>query len=180
MKKQTMTVKKRPSLKPRTIGVVRTDADGFADNTAKALVILELSRREIDSGNIAGALERLHVLTDSAENVLRYKASLIFQVTGYDADSRELPEIPAVRQFFQALVAEWPHWFWFLPPHVGLEELLLSLLCPVTVVRGPKGLCRVDFNDPADRVRAWEDLQARTQALFLAYAIPQEAADFRP
>lgn len=177
MKKQTMPVKKRPSLKPRTIGVVRTDADGFADNTAKALVILELSRKEIDSGNIAGALERLHVLTDSAENVLRYQESLIFQVTGFDADPRELAEIPAVRSFFQALAAEWPHWFWFLPRHVGLLELLLSLLCPVSVVRGPKGTCRVEFNDPAERLRACQDLQARTQALFLAYAIPSDAAE---
>ncbi len=68
-------MKKRPSLRPRTIGVVRTDADGFADDTDKALVILELPRREVESGNIAGALERLHVLTDSAANVLRYRES---------------------------------------------------------------------------------------------------------
>ena len=176
MKKQTMTVKKRPSLKPRTIGVVRTDADGFADNTASALVILELSRREIDSGNIAGALERLHVLTDSAANVLRYKESLIFQVTGFDADPRELPEIPAVRSFFQALAAEWPHWFWFLPRHVGLVELLLSLLCPASIVRGPKGTCAIEFHDAEERLKVCRDLAERTQALFSAYDIPPEAA----
>ena len=174
MKKQTM--KKRPSLKPRTIGVLRTDADGFASNTASALVILELSRREIEGGDTAGALERLQVLTGSAENVLRYRESLIFQVTGFDADPRELPEIPAVRNFFKALAEAWPHWFWFLPRHVGLLELLLSLLCPVAVVRGPKGSCRMEFNDRGELLAACRDLAERTQALFIRYDLSADAA----
>ena len=174
MKKQTM--KKRPSLKPRTIGVLRTDAEGFADNTDQALVILELSRQEIESANVAGALERLHVLTDTAANVLRYRESLIFQVTGFDADPRELPEIPAVRRYFKALAAEWPHWFWFLPRHVGLLRLLLSLLCPAGIVRGPKGACAIEFHDREELLKTCRDLAERTQPLFAAYDIPAEAA----
>lgn len=174
MKIQTM--KKRPSLRPRSIGVLRTDAAGFADNADNALVILELSRQEIDSANVAGALERLHVLTDTSANVLRYRESLIFQVTGYDADSRELPEIPAVRSFFKALAAEWPHWFWFLPRRVELVRLLLSLLCPVRIARGPKGTCAIEFNDREEVLRVCRDLGERTQPLFVALGIPIEAA----
>ena len=87
-----------------------TDAEGLANYSEAAFIVLDITRREIESGNIASVLERLHVLTDSAENVRRYRESLVFQIGGYDSDPRELPEIPEVRAFFRSLAAEWPHW----------------------------------------------------------------------
>lgn len=46
-----------------------TDADGLADNTDPAFIVLDIRRRDIETGNIASALERLHALTDSSENM---------------------------------------------------------------------------------------------------------------
>ena len=54
-----------------------TDADGLADNPDPAFIVLDIRRRDIETGNIASALERLHVLTDSAENMRLYRESLI-------------------------------------------------------------------------------------------------------
>lgn len=45
--------------------VVRTDAAGLAAFEGDALLVLEISKREIETGNIASALERLHAIAES-------------------------------------------------------------------------------------------------------------------
>ena len=83
---------------------IHTDAEGFAQIAGRpALVVLQISRQEIESCNYTSSLERLMVMTDSRENTLRYREALILQITGYDADPRELAEIPEVRKFFASL-----------------------------------------------------------------------------
>jgi len=155
--------------------VMLTDADGLANNSEPALIVLDITRREIESGNIASALERLHVLTDSAESVRRYRESLVFQIGGYDSDPRELPDIPEVRAFFRRLAAEWPHWLWFLHRGVGAIGLLLALLCDVRVVRGA-GSYGTEFLNQAQLAAAVADLLDRGNALFATYGITAEEA----
>lgn len=104
--------------------VVRTDAAGLAAFEGDALLVLEISKREIETGNIASALERLHAIAESRETALRYQECLVIQVVGYDTDPRELAEIPEVRAFFARLAKEWPHWMWFLHRRVGAIHLL--------------------------------------------------------
>ncbi len=115
--------------------VVRTDAAGLADFEGDALLVLEISKREIETGNIASALERLHAIAESRETALRYQECLVIQVVGYDTDPRELAEIPEVRAFFARLAKEWPHWMWFLHRRVGAIHLLMALLCKVKIHR---------------------------------------------
>jgi hypothetical protein len=170
-------MKKPPSLRRRTIGVTRTDADGFADNTSNALIILEVQRKEIDKLDLANALKLLHVLSANATNARRYKESLIFQIKGYDADPRELPEIPEVRAFFAALTEQWPHWLWFLPRKVGLLNLVLSLLCAVKVERGPKGSCSIELENEEEVLAKCAELFERSSALLSAQEIPAEALE---
>jgi hypothetical protein len=148
-----------------------TDADGLAANTDPALLILDISRRDIEACNIASVLERLHVLTDSAENARRYRESLLFQVEGYDADPRPIPAIPEVRVFFQRLVAEWPHWLWFLLRDAGAVALLFALLCEVRIVRGQRGTFGTEFLRNAQVTTLFTDLLRRGNALFDAYEI---------
>ena len=69
---------------------IRTDADGFSHISEPAILVLEISRREIESCNYTSALERLMVMADSRESTMRYRESLILQVTRYDSDAREL------------------------------------------------------------------------------------------
>lgn len=60
--------KRHPDFVPVTdTRLTLTDAEGFAHNSDAALIVLDITRHEIESGNIASALERLHILTDSAE-----------------------------------------------------------------------------------------------------------------
>ncbi|MDP1573058.1 MAG: DUF1817 domain-containing protein [Pseudomonadota bacterium] len=146
------------------------DADGLADNTEPAIIVLDIRRQDIETGNIASAMERLHVLTDSAENTLLYRESLIFQVSGYDHDPRELPAIPEVRAFFRRLVAEWPHWLWFLHRGVGAILLLLTLLCNIRVVR-EQGEEWTEFESMTEVHNTLADLLDRGNALFESYAV---------
>lgn len=159
-----------------TATIIRTDADGLADNTGSALLVLDLSRREIESGNVASALERLMVMADTRESALRYRESLLFQVSGYETDRRELPEIPEVRTFFDALSREWPHWLWFLHRGVGAIPLLLALLCRVKVRRAI-GSYSTEFIDPEELKRRLMDLFGRGNALFDAFDISDRDAE---
>jgi len=151
------------------------DADGLADNTDPALVVIDITRQEIESGSIASTLERLHVLTDSRENVLRYRESMLFQVSGYDGDPRELPEIPEVRAFFKRLNEEWPHWMWFLLRGVGGIGLLMGLLCDVRMIRYPDGSYGTELLDE-DLAGVLDDMFRRGNALFEAYGIELDDA----
>ena len=156
--------------------LIRTDADGLAANTEAAVLVLDITRREIESGSVASALERLLVMVDNREAVYRYREALLIQVTGYEADRRELPEIPEVRAFFARLTREWPHWLWFLHRQVGAIPLLLALLCRVKIHRAA-GAYGTEFVDPDELQRRLMDLFGRGNALFEAFDIPDEDAE---
>jgi len=157
--------------------ILHTDADGFAENTERAFLIVEISRRDIESGNIASVLERLLVMTDSRENALRYRESVSFVVRGFDFDPRELPEVSEVCAFFRTLSAEWPHWLWFLARGTGSLALVLSLLCQVRVIHGMDGAYGTEFIIPGEVEATLIDLLERGSCLFHAHAIPEELVD---
>lgn len=146
------------------------DADGFAGNTEPAMVILTVDRRDIEAGNVAKTLSSLHILTDSAGNVRLYRESVVFQIDGYNDDPRQLPEIPEVRAFYNRLVAEWPHWLWFLARDFGSIALLLSLLCRVRVIPGKTGF-GTEFHDLLEVQSTLRDMLHRGNALFAAHDI---------
>ena len=156
--------------------VIRTDADGFSHNEEPAILILEISRKEIESMNFTSSLERLMVMADSRENALCYKESLLLQIRGYDSDRRELCEIPEVRRFFARLVNEWPHWMWFLSREIGMIGLLMSLICEVTVHRS-HGQFGIEFTEPFKMYGKLNDLLHRGAPLFMAYDIPMSEAE---
>lgn len=156
-----------------------TDADGFAQSSDQfSIVLLHLSAETIRNHDIATALVRLHVFTDSLENVLRYKESLMFIVDGFDDDPRELAEIPEVRAYFQTLVKQWPHWLWFLHRNVGALSLLLTLLCDVQVTRDPaKHAISTEFTDRHQLGLVMSDLIERSDCLFETYNIAPYLAE---
>ena len=154
-----------------------TDADGFARLAAepagdKTLLVLDITKADINSCNVASVLERLFVLTDTKNAVYRFRECLIFQVAGYDTDRRELPEIESVRLFFQRLVAEWPHWPWFLARGLGALGLLMSLLCDVRIVRGRPGTgFGTEFEDGQQFIHTFHDLVLRQEAMLDAFDV---------
>ncbi|RYE40856.1 MAG: DUF1817 domain-containing protein [Hyphomicrobiales bacterium] len=154
----------------RTPTVLRTDASGLANFTGEALLVLEISKHEIEAGMIASVLERLHVIAESKETALRYRESLVIQVLGYDDDPRELAEIAEVRAFFARLTEEWPHWLWFLHRRVGAIHLLMALLCAVKIHRrgSATGTEFLNGKELADKMT---DLLRRGNAMFHAFGI---------
>lgn len=59
---------------------IKTDADSLAANTEHAILVLEISRQEIEAGNYTSSLERLMVMADSRESTLRYRESLFLTI----------------------------------------------------------------------------------------------------
>jgi hypothetical protein len=150
--------------------VIKTNADGLAANTEPAILLLEISRHEIETGNYTSSLERLMVIADNRESALCYRESLLLLITGYDDDQRELPEIPEVRQFFTRLTNEWPHWLWFLSREQGTISLLMSLLCKIKIHRA-NGRFGIEFINKAELDQRLDDLLERGTELFKAFDI---------
>ncbi len=155
---------------------IRTDADGFPHISGPAILVLEVSRREIESCNYTSSLERLMLIADTRESTLHYRESLILQITGYDADTRELAEIPEVRKFFSCLVDAWPHWMWYLSREMGTLSLFMSLICQVKVHRR-NGSFGLEFSEPGEMPRKLAELLDRGIALFAAFDIPDADAE---
>ena len=153
--------------------IILTDAQGLADNDTPALLLLQISRSEVETGNIASALERLHVVAETRESVLRYRECLVFQVQGYDADPRELPEIAQVRAYFERLAAEWPHWLWFLARDVGAVALLFALLCRVQIHRRALTM-GMAFKDTSELLARFQDLAQRSTTMCQAFGLSEQ------
>lgn len=153
--------------------VRHVDAGEFAHCTDDAVVVLEISRKEIEGCDFGSALERLHIMADTRENALRYRESLFLMVTGYDHDPRELCEIPEVRRYFALLCDQWPHWMWFLSRELAMVPLLMSFLCSVEVVRRP-GAAGLQFVDRVELQTRLVDLHTRSTAFFATFSIEQE------
>ena len=77
--------------------------DGFAR------ILIEISRVDIETDRLSRVLACLYPLTDTREHLLEYRESVSLAISGYDTDSRALPEIPDVRRFMERLNLEWPH-----------------------------------------------------------------------
>ncbi len=150
---------------------IQTDSQGLANNTEPAIVVLEIGREQIQSCNFATTLERLMILTDTRENVLRYRDSLFLQFAGYDDDPRELAEIPEVRAFFAQLSNEWPNWLWFLGREAGYISLVMSLLCSCKI-HNANGAMGIEFTDMDQLERLTNDLLDRSMHMLRLHKIP--------
>ena len=106
-----------------------TDADGFEpESNQHDLVVLAISRREVETGHWASALERLLKITDNHKSARSMQGRLVVMFQGYDADRRSLAEIAEVRAYMRGLTAAWPFWITFLLPDPEAVGPVLSLL----------------------------------------------------
>lgn len=154
----------------------RVDADEFAQCSNDAVVVLEISRREIEHCDFGSALERLHIMADTRENALRYRESMFLMVTGYDNDPRELCEVPEIRTFFSKLSDQWPHWIWFLNRDLAMVPLLMSFLCRVQVLHKP-GAAGLRFVDGSELRARIAELHSRSAPFFSTFSIETEKVE---
>lgn len=112
----------------------RIDGDQMQQAAKEAdFLVMEFSRREVTSGLIGDALDRLLTLSDSPEHVRRFANGLTFVFQGFDQDPREIYEIPECRAYIQQLTRQWPYWFHFLERAGPSFSSLLCMLCEVKV-----------------------------------------------
>lgn len=142
-----------------------------------AVVVLQISRREIESGLTGDLVDRVMRLTDRSDRVARFANSLILSVDGYNDDPRELYEIDAVRKFFRDATEAWPFWLHFLNADEGpanqLPLLYGLLLDVVRNTSGPNGT-RLDFVDPDAAMQTHARLIVALRNLHRAHAIPED------
>jgi hypothetical protein len=103
--------------------------------TAKeTLYILEITRNEIETGDISGVLSRLKTLSSDRASILAAEGAVSFMVGGYDDDPRPLHAVPEVREWFQRLNVVWPYWAWFGCRTDETIGLIISFLLPGTSI----------------------------------------------
>ena len=111
-------------------------------------VVLLISRREVEAGDLASVLSRLKVFLATREDAWLYRGQMTLVVDGYNNDPRELVDIPEVRTLLRGLESSWPHWAYFFNQVDDSIKLLLSC------VAGSRFLGRGAVEMDADLVAA--------------------------
>ena len=74
--------------------------------------------------------------------------SVSLVVEGYDADPRELCEIPEVRAYFVHLLERWPYWFFFCSLEDSNLMMMLLSVVPELIVCRRSGLVNFQISGP--------------------------------
>lgn len=89
-------------------------------------VVLMISRREVEAGDLASVLSRLKVFLATREDAWLYRGQMTLVVDGDNNDPRELVDIPEVRTLLRGLESSWPQWAYFFNQVDDSIKLLLS------------------------------------------------------
>lgn len=112
--------------------------------SAKNVVLLVLSRDEIERRSTERALSVLNAMSRNRTYALAHIGSLSLQIQGY-GDLDKVHKYPEVCDFLRALHADWPYWFFFANRRdETISTLQACLLCP-----GVGSLERIKFNPQA-------------------------------
>ena len=95
------------------------------------LLVVVVSRKEVESGDTAGPLSTLHKLISSQGMIREFRTRVDVAFDGYSQTQDELFEIPEVREYVHALDAQFPYWLYFLSRNLaGLQCITLCFLPP--------------------------------------------------
>ena len=89
-------------------------------------VVLLISRREVEAGDLASVLSRLKVFRATRADAWLYRGQMTLVVDGYNNDARELVDIAEVRTLLRKFEAAWPFWAFFFNQVDDSIKLLLS------------------------------------------------------
>jgi hypothetical protein len=92
-------------------------------------LIFQIDRKEIEAGDTKRAMNWLNNLLSTRDIAWANREKLLLSVSGYDFDSRELPEIPEVCNFLRTLHRMWPYWFFFANQYDYTLPVLVSCIC---------------------------------------------------
>ena len=98
------------------------------DNSCMMAII---SRKEIEAGDIGGAIDALDKLQVAelekagVQRLLKLKSRIGFKIDGYQDDPRAHILIPEIRDYFQKLHSVWPYGIYFFERESGTLPLLV-------------------------------------------------------
>lgn len=119
-------------------------------------VVLFVTRNEVEQGLVGSAVERLMEITDCPVNTANFAGRVCTIVDGYDADRRELIEIPEVRTFFQKVDEQWPYFGWFACELSQDVQRLLCMTVECTIQRaGSRVLLMPNERDVKAQIAKW-------------------------
>lgn len=91
--------------------------------------VIVIAPEEVESQDVSRPLGLLRELLSSADKARRHFERIDVTFHGYDNDTRELFEIPEVRNFVYKLDEAFPFWFYFLTKRgTGLQVVILCFL----------------------------------------------------
>src|SRR5215212_1226054 len=94
-------------------------------------IVVVVTRQEVESQAITRPLGILEALLASPETARNHFEKIGIAFHGYDDDTRELFEIPEVRNFIFKLDEAFPYWFYFLSKNdPGLQAIILCFMPP--------------------------------------------------
>lgn len=94
-------------------------------------LIIVVGRNDVEAGDLQPTLQVLMGLLSDATTMRQYREGVDIAFHGYDADPRELFEIPEVRGFVAALDGAFPYWLYFLSrEYTGLQAIAFCFLPP--------------------------------------------------
>lgn len=105
-------------------------------------VVLMISRRQVESADIASVLTKLKPFLAAREDAWRYRGQMTLVVDGYNEEQRELIDIPEVRAFLQLFNERWPYWAFFFNQVDDSIKLLSCCVCGANFPGG--GVIEID------------------------------------
>ncbi|WP_149135097.1 hypothetical protein SGO26_30370 (plasmid) [Cupriavidus metallidurans] len=144
------------------------------DPTHGKILVCQIDNRSVVSRDALELAEILRKLGRTAEDISANASKLLVGIGGYDADSRELYEIEAVRAFIQDLTARVPWWFALLHPTLSLTWICCLIAKPKVTRHGNS--LRIVF-DPAAAKHALGIAIGAASAHLLQIRTPEWEAD---
>lgn len=107
-------------------------------------VVFVITRQQIEAEDLESSLEFLRSLvpSDNPQRIWSHKGRLSLVISGYDADPRELFEIPEVRRYLRSIDERWPFWLFFL--NQVDESIKVVAACLASTVEVAPGLAHID------------------------------------
>ena len=94
-----------------------------------------VDRGDVEKNDITETLQSLWSVFRDRETLRRFQGRVEIGFHGYDADPRELFEIPEIRRFCRKLDQSFPYWFYVLPSDSSISvslSVMACCLCSVT------------------------------------------------
>ena len=138
------------------------------------LLVIAITHESVIACDIESLLKQLSQLVKSQEAATELEGRVTFYFQGWDADPREIAEIPEIRVYFQTLTEAWPYWLHFIEKVGDTFGHVLRLLCRGHVERASSGMVGWRFEDLEELNREVMRLFTGMNRLYEQLELPEE------